>query len=128
MRTTTSKTSSKGSRAPRKTGSLGPQLLPLLGRKGLRQSELARRTGMSPAQVCNFLQGQRDVHAATFVEILKILGIDVMKVVQNQTGLEVAAQRLQMLPGIERSTLAEFLKVYQSRASKSERARERGLK
>lgn len=106
-------------KAARSPGTLGPELARLLSKQGLRQKDVAEQAGMSPAQICNFLQGQQDVHASTFVEMLKILGIDIVKLIRAEAGLESdlesAGRSLHLLPAVERNTLVDFLKVFRDR-------------
>lgn len=108
---------------PRKSSrqTLGPTVGTLLSQKGLTQVHVAQTAGMSPAQISNFLSGRSDIHASTFVDVLNALGIDVLKLIRHEAGLQDEdwsdlSQRLQLLPGIERDTLLPFIREYQKRA------------
>jgi|GEM_PF-2820149 transcriptional regulator with XRE-family HTH domain len=102
---------------------LGPLVAALLKQKPLTQAEVAEKAGMSAPQICNFLNGKTDIHASRFVEILEILGIDLMKLVRQESGLGAAEfknvpQQLSLLPPLEQATVTEFLQAYKSRLTK----------
>ncbi|HRO66526.1 MAG TPA: helix-turn-helix transcriptional regulator [Pseudobdellovibrionaceae bacterium] len=99
---------------------MGPVIADLLGHKNRTQAHIADDIGMSRAQISNFLNGHRDVHASTFVEILNALGIDVMKLIRMEAGsvapqLDSIPQQLKLLPGDEVETLVNFLRIYKRR-------------
>jgi transcriptional regulator with XRE-family HTH domain len=100
--------------------SLGPTVSALLKKQLFSQAEMAAAVGMSPSQICNFLNGKTDIRASLFVEILTVLGIDLIKLVRMEAGVDSAdikdvPRQLSLLPRLEKDTLKEFLKVYQER-------------
>jgi len=50
-----------------------------MNRLGLSQSELARRSGMTPSQMSRYLSGIKDVKAETLVRIANTLGLRLTK-------------------------------------------------
>ena len=48
-----------------------------LGRQGLSQNELVRRTGITKSRISNFLNGKRDVQGKNLRKMFLALGIEV---------------------------------------------------
>jgi transcriptional regulator with XRE-family HTH domain len=105
---------------------LGPLVSGLLKRRAHSQTEVAAKVGMSAPQICNFLNGKTDIHASRLVEILEALGIDLLRLIRIETGLDVESDgenrmRYSSLPEIERSTLKRFFDVYTERLQRDSR-------
>lgn len=102
---------------------LGPIVSGLLKKRAQSQSEVAAKVGMSAPQICNFLNGKTDIHASRFVEILNTLGIDVLRLIRLEAGMDPAAGtdyhlQLSLMPDIEKATLKTFFKAYKDRLKK----------
>jgi len=50
-----------------------------LERRGMAQAELARRAGMLPHRVHEFLRGKRDIYVETLERILDALELDIRR-------------------------------------------------
>lgn len=122
--------------SPAKSGSktavktVGPLVAKIISRQRMKQSEVSRRVGMTPAQISNFLSGQKDIRSASLISLLQVLGIDLNKILASEAGAsssaaENLAAQLRLLPPVERHTLGEFVSVYRDRLAE-EKNRRRG--
>jgi transcriptional regulator with XRE-family HTH domain len=64
--------------------SLNEKLLILSRVKGLTQSEVAKGVDMQPSHINRYFNGVSDLTSAHFTNILKVLGIDLEKIVSDE--------------------------------------------
>ena len=57
-----------------------------LERRGWSQRELCRRTKMYPAQLCDYLNGSRDLYVETLELALKALDLEIMPARRRRKG------------------------------------------
>jgi transcriptional regulator with XRE-family HTH domain len=56
---------------------IGETISILLRTQGLSQSSLAKKLGMQPSNLNLYLRGHKDIRAELFLELLKVLGVDI---------------------------------------------------
>lgn len=54
--------------------------------RGWSQRELCRRSGMLPHQLCQYLNGNRDIYAETLQGILKVLELEIKPAKRRRKG------------------------------------------
>jgi transcriptional regulator with XRE-family HTH domain len=57
-----------------------------LRRRDWSQRELCRRTGMLPHQLCEYLNGRRDLYVETLQGILEVLGLEIRPATRRRKG------------------------------------------